>query len=60
MAATAAEFYQRHPQTQLVIIAGQAHIRYGYGIPDRVTRRLKTARISTLMESLMLSDFRSG
>jgi uncharacterized iron-regulated protein len=28
MAATAAEFYQQHPQTQLVVIAGQAHIRY--------------------------------
>jgi uncharacterized iron-regulated protein len=53
MAATAAEFYQQHPQTQLVIIAGQAHIRYGYGIPDRVSFRL--AR-TILKKSVILSS----
>jgi uncharacterized iron-regulated protein len=53
MAATAAEFYQRHPQTQLVIIAGQAHIRYGYGIPDRVSFRLAK---TILKKSVILSS----
>lgn len=41
MAAAAAQFYRQHPRTKLVVIAGQAHINYGYGIPDRVTRRLQ-------------------
>jgi uncharacterized iron-regulated protein len=41
MAATAAQFRQQHPQTQLIVIAGQGHILYGYGIPSRVARRLK-------------------
>jgi uncharacterized iron-regulated protein len=54
MAATAAEFYQQHPQTQLVIIAGQAHIGYGYGIPSRVARRL--AKIPTTQKSVILSS----
>jgi uncharacterized iron-regulated protein len=53
MAATAAEFYQQHPQTQLVVIAGQAHIRYGYGIPDRVSRRLAK---TVLKKSVILSS----
>ncbi len=53
MAATAAEFYQQHPQTQLVVIAGQAHIRYGHGIPDRVSRRLAK---TMLKKSVILSS----
>jgi uncharacterized iron-regulated protein len=53
MAATAAEFYKQHPQTQLVVIAGQAHIRYGYGIPDRVSRRLAK---TVLRKSVILSS----
>jgi uncharacterized iron-regulated protein len=53
MAATAAEFYTQHPQTQLVVIAGQAHIRYGYGIPDRVSRRLAKM---VLKKSVILSS----
>ncbi len=53
MAASAAEFYQKHPQTQLVVIAGQAHIRYGYGIPDRVSRRLAK---TVLKKSVILSS----
>jgi uncharacterized iron-regulated protein len=54
MAATTAEFYRQHPQTQLVVIAGQAHIRYGYGIPDRVARRL--TKTSILKKSVILSS----
>ncbi len=54
MAATAAEFYQQHPKTQLVVIAGQAHIRYGYGIPSRVARRL--AKNPHTQKSVILSS----
>ena len=54
MAATAAEFYQQYPKTQLVVIAGQAHIRYGYGIPRRVARRL--AKNPYTQKSVILSS----
>jgi uncharacterized iron-regulated protein len=54
MAATAAEFYQQYPKTQLVVIAGQAHIRYGYGIPSRVARRL--AKSPHTQKSVILSS----
>jgi uncharacterized iron-regulated protein len=40
MAATAAQFRQKHPKTQLLVIAGQGHILYGHGIPSRVARRI--------------------
>jgi uncharacterized iron-regulated protein len=44
MAATAAQFRQKHSQTQLIVIAGQGHILYGHGIPSRVARRLPQVR----------------
>jgi uncharacterized iron-regulated protein len=40
MAETVATFYRNHPATKIVVIAGQFHIIYGYGIPSRVARRL--------------------
>ncbi|MBE9137868.1 ChaN family lipoprotein [Nodosilinea sp. LEGE 07088] len=43
MAATVAEFAQTSPSTQVVVLAGNGHVVYGYGIPDRVERRLGDA-----------------
>lgn len=40
MAATAADWLKRHPDTHMVILAGSGHIMYGSGIPNRLTRRL--------------------
>jgi uncharacterized iron-regulated protein len=40
MAMTIAEFKQAQPDTQVVVLAGNGHVVYGYGIPDRVARRL--------------------
>ena len=40
MASTVAEFKQTSPATQVVVLAGNGHVIYGYGIPDRVGRRL--------------------
>lgn len=40
MAATIASFLTGHPHHQIVVLAGQGHIMYGYGIPDRVDRRI--------------------
>jgi uncharacterized iron-regulated protein len=54
MAATAANFHRQNPQHRLVVIAGQAHINYGYGIPDRVKRRLKNSQITH--KSVVLSS----
>jgi uncharacterized iron-regulated protein len=40
MAESIANFAIANPNRQIVVIAGQAHIAYGEGIPDRVRRRL--------------------
>lgn len=40
MAMTIADFKANSPDTQVVVLAGNAHVIFGYGIPDRVERRL--------------------
>jgi uncharacterized iron-regulated protein len=40
MAMTIADFKGEHPDTQVVVLAGNGHVIYGYGIPNRVARRL--------------------
>jgi uncharacterized iron-regulated protein len=40
MAERVAEFVKQNPDRQTVVIAGRSHIIYGYGIPDRVMRRM--------------------
>jgi uncharacterized iron-regulated protein len=40
MAERIATFVTAQPNDQIVVLAGQAHITHGYGIPDRVRRRL--------------------
>ncbi len=40
MAAMIAEYRTINPESQVVVLAGQGHVIYGYGIPDRVERRL--------------------
>ena len=40
MAERVANFVTTQPDYQIVVLAGQAHITYGHGIPDRVQRRL--------------------
>ncbi|NJR31659.1 MAG: ChaN family lipoprotein [Chamaesiphon sp. CSU_1_12] len=40
MAERVANFVKQNPRYQKVVIAGSSHIIYGYGIPDRVLRRL--------------------
>ncbi|AFY81783.1 ChaN family lipoprotein [Oscillatoria acuminata] len=40
MAETIANFVRENPETQVVVLAGQGHIVYGYGIPSRVERRV--------------------
>ena len=40
MAAEIAKFVKANHKHQVVVIAGQGHIIYGYGIPSRVARRM--------------------
>ncbi|NER84516.1 MAG: ChaN family lipoprotein [Leptolyngbya sp. SIO1D8] len=40
MAETIADFKQTSPDTLVIVLAGKGHVMYGYGIPDRVARRL--------------------
>ncbi len=40
MAEAIAQFATENPDTQIITLAGQGHVVYGYGIPDRVQRRL--------------------
>lgn len=39
MARSAADYLKAHPEKTLVVLAGNGHIRYRMGIPDRVERR---------------------
>ena len=45
MAEAIAHFVQAHPAHQVVVLAGQTHIVYGYGIPSRVARRLNNHQL---------------
>ena len=51
MAASIADFIATNPNYQVVVVAGQGHVMYGYGIPSRVARR----RDGLVQRSLLLS-----
>jgi uncharacterized iron-regulated protein len=42
MAEAIAQFVQANPDRLLIVLVGQGHLVYDYGIPDRVERRLQT------------------
>ncbi len=44
MAARAAGYLEEHPTRALVVLAGIGHVQYGFGIPDRLTRRIDVSR----------------
>ncbi len=50
MADHAARFLNAHPDVILVVLAGNGHIRYGYGIPDRLSRRYPSRRTTILQD----------
>lgn len=45
MAEKIAQFAKANPDYQVVVLAGQGHIVYGYGIPSRVERRLGVGKV---------------
>jgi uncharacterized iron-regulated protein len=53
MAEAIAQFIQRSPDYQVVVLAGKSHIIYGYGIPLRVARRLNNKQL--VQKSVLLS-----
>ncbi|MEM9907085.1 MAG: ChaN family lipoprotein [Cyanobacteria bacterium P01_D01_bin.44] len=40
MAASVADFAEANPNTQVIVLAGEGHVIYDFGIPSRVERRL--------------------
>ena len=46
MADAIARYYQEHPQSQIVVLVGKAHVMDNYAIADRVNRRIKDKSFS--------------
>ncbi len=53
MADAIAKFVKANPDYQVVVLAGLGHIIYGYGIPNRVERRIQDAKL--IQRSVLLS-----
>lgn len=53
MAANTANFVKQNPNHQTIVLAGSSHIIYGYGIPNRVLRRLK--QLKSIQKTVLLS-----
>ncbi len=53
MAANTANFAKQNPNYQTIVLAGSSHIIYGYGIPDRVLRRLNQPK--SIQKTVLLS-----
>jgi uncharacterized iron-regulated protein len=51
MADRIAQVHRDYPDTQLVVLTGQGHVIYRYGIPSGVSRRQPTARQVTVLLS---------
>ncbi|NPA49802.1 MAG: PDZ domain-containing protein [Thermodesulfobacteria bacterium] len=39
MAESIVRYLSQHPERQMVVLVGRAHVVYGYGIPSRIARR---------------------
>ncbi len=55
MAASAAGFLNTHPDHKLVVLAGNGHVRFKYGIPQRLYRRIK-APYSVIVQDEEVAD----
>ena len=40
MAEAIALYHQKHPDSQIIVLVGKAHVMHDYAIPDRVARRI--------------------
>jgi uncharacterized iron-regulated protein len=55
MADRVANFAKNNPRHQTIVIAGSSHIIYGYGIPDRVLRRMSNNSHKFTQKTVLLS-----
>jgi uncharacterized iron-regulated protein len=55
MADRVASFVKKNPRHQTIVIAGSSHIIYGYGIPDRVLRRMTSKDRKFIQKTVLLS-----
>ncbi len=55
MADGISKFSKANPDYQVVVLAGQGHIVYGYGIPSRVERRMQDSDNKFIQRSVLLS-----
>ncbi len=51
MAEQAFQYLQRHPNKTLVMLVGSGHVRGGYGIPNRLQRRMDIKSTTILPQS---------
>lgn len=49
MAQTAANYLGAHPDKSMILLAGEGHIAFGSGIPDRIRRRLPDIKTAILL-----------
>jgi uncharacterized iron-regulated protein len=54
MAERIANFVKQQPDYRVVVLSGRAHVIYGYGIPDRVRRRMGKSTFT--QTTVLLSD----
>lgn len=50
MAQRAAEYLQQHRRRKMVLLAGRGHIEFGFGIPDRIERRLAQGEVAIVIQ----------
>ena len=50
MAARAQSYVRNHPDRMLIVLAGNGHLRYRYGIPDRLFRRVPIPSVVILQD----------
>ncbi|MBW4551458.1 MAG: ChaN family lipoprotein [Aphanocapsa sp. GSE-SYN-MK-11-07L] len=55
MAAAIAQFVQANPGYQVIVLVGQGHLVYGYGIPSRVQRRMAKTNQPFKQSSILLN-----
>ena len=55
MAQSAYQFLTEHPNTQLIVLAGNGHIMYQYGIPNRLSRRIP-ASFTTIVQDEVIDN----
>jgi uncharacterized iron-regulated protein len=54
MADVIVQFLKKNPESYVVVLAGQGHIVYGYGIPSRVARRINSISLKTVVQRSVL------